>query len=128
MKLINAALSIILSLGFSIAMAGEIKPYNQAQFDASIAAGQPVLISVHADWCPTCRAQKPVIEDLMKQAAYSKVTTLVIDFDGDQALLKKFRVNKQSTLIAFKAGKEVDRTIGDTTRSGIENLIKKTVN
>lgn len=128
MNLIKAAAFTFLSLCFSMAMAGEIKPYNQAQFDALNASGKPVLISVHADWCPTCRAQKPVIEELMKQAAYTNVTTLVINFDGDQALLKKFRVNKQSTLIAFKAGKEVDRSIGDTTPAGIENLIKKSVN
>jgi len=128
MKLIKAATLILFSLCFSLAIAGEIKPYNQAQFDALNASGKPVLISVHADWCPTCRAQKPIIEELMKQAAYSNVTTLVVNFDGDQALLKKFRVTKQSTLIAFKAGKEVDRSIGDTSAAGIENLIKKSVN
>lgn len=128
MNLIKTAMLTLLSLCFSFTLAGEIKPYNQAQFDALNAAGKPVLISVHADWCPTCRAQKPIIEELMKQPAYNNVTTLVVNFDGDQALLKKFHVNKQSTLIAYKAAREVDRSIGDTTRAGIEALIKKTVN
>jgi|ERR1700677_4774914 thiol-disulfide isomerase/thioredoxin len=128
MKSIKSALFVLLALCISLASAGEIKPYTQAQFDALTAQGKPVLIFVHADWCPTCRAQKPIIDDLMKQPGFSNVTTLVINFDVDQNLLKKYHVSQQSTLIAFKAGKEVGRTIGDTTRNGIETLIKKSVN
>jgi hypothetical protein len=33
----------------------------------------------------------------------------------------------QSTLIGFKGRREVARSVGDTTRAGIETLVKKTV-
>jgi thiol-disulfide isomerase/thioredoxin len=123
----NALLFILSALAVSQAMAGEIKPYQQAQFDQLRAQGKPVLLAIHANWCPTCKAQKPIIDELMKQAAYKDVSTLVIDFDTEKPLLKQYKVGMQSTLIAFKGAKEVGRSVGDTSNTGIENLVKKTV-
>ena len=79
------------------------------------------------DWCPTCKAQKPIIDELMRQAAFKDVTTLTIDFDADKPLLKKYKVAMQSTLVGFKGKAEVARTVGDTTKAGIEGLVKKTL-
>lgn len=126
MKLAKVALLFILSAFFSLAMAGEIKPYSQAQFDKLTAEGKPVLLAIHASWCPTCKAQKPIIEELMGRSAYKEVTTLVIDFDADKPFLKHYKVGMQSTLIAFKGTKEVGRSVGDSTQAGIEGLVEKT--
>jgi len=63
----------------------------------------------------------------MGQAAFRDVTTLTIDFDAGKPLLKKYKVSMQSTLIGFKGRREVARSVGDTTRAGIETLVKKTV-
>lgn len=127
MKLIKTTLFGLLSLAAVLAHAGEIKPYNQAQFDSLIAQGKPVVLEVHANWCPTCRAQTPIIQELMAAPAYKDVSTLVIDFDAEKPLLKQFKVAAQSTLIAFKAGKEVTRSVGVTNKAGIEELVQKTV-
>lgn len=108
------------------AAAGEIRPYNPAQFDQLTHAGKPVLVAVHASWCPTCRAQRPIIEALMAEPAQRDVTTLVIDFDAGKAWLPRFKVGVQSTLIAYRGTREVGRSIGDTTRAGIAKLIAKT--
>lgn len=128
MKFFRIATLFVASTWLSLAVAGDIKPYSQAQFDTLAAAGKPVLLAVHAGWCPTCKAQKPIVDALMGQAAYKNVTTLVIDFDGDKALLKHYKVAMQSTLIAFKGSQEVGRSMGDTTPAGIESLVNKTVN
>ena len=86
------------------------------------------MLDITATWCPTCKAQKPVIEGLMRQAAYKDVTLMIIDFDSAKATLKKYKVTMQSTLIAFKGDREVGRSVGDTTPEGLENLVRKTVN
>ena len=111
----------------SLAMAGDIKPFSQKKFDALIHEGKPVVLDISATWCPTCKAQKPIIENLMKQPAYQDVTLLTLDFDADKPTLKKFKVTMQSTLVAFKGAKEVGRSVGDTSASGLEGLIKKTL-
>ena len=112
----------------SIAMAGEIKPFSQQEFDKLTREGKPVVLDVSATWCPTCKQQKPIVDSLMKQPAYKDVTLMTIDFDAEKPTLKQFKVGMQSTLVAFKGQAEVGRSVGDTTPTGIEGLIKKTVN
>ena len=123
----SAVLIAVTSL-MSIAMAGEIKPFNQKDFDALTAAGKPVVLDFSATWCPTCKEQKPIIDGLMKQPAYKDITLMTIDFDSAKPTLKRFKVNMQSTLVAFKGANEVGRSVGDTTPAGLEGLIKKTIN
>jgi thiol-disulfide isomerase/thioredoxin len=124
----KSAVLIAMTSLMSIAMAGEIKPFDQKDFDALTAAGKPVVLDISATWCPTCKAQKPIIDGLMKQPAYKDITLMTIDFDTAKPTLKKFKVNMQSTLVAFKGANEVGRSVGDTTPAGLEGLIKKTVN
>lgn len=128
MKILQACVGLALAISASLAVAGEIKPYTPQTFEQLTQAGKPVVVDVSATWCPTCKAQKPIVDGLMKQPAYQDVTVLAVDFDTNRAALKKFKVNMQSTLIAFKGKSEVGRSVGDTTPSGIETLFKKTLN
>jgi thiol-disulfide isomerase/thioredoxin len=127
MKFAQAAALFALTALASIASAGQIKPYTQAEFDRLTHEGKPVVVDVSATWCPTCKAQKPIVDSLMKQPAYKDVTVLSVDFDAEKPTLRKFKVSMQSTLVAFKGQKEVGRSTGDTTPEGLEGLIKKTV-
>ncbi|HJV25962.1 MAG TPA: thioredoxin family protein [Aromatoleum sp.] len=127
MKFLRPVLSLLLASAASLAAAGEIKPYSPTEFDKLTQAGKPVVVDVTATWCPTCKAQKPIIDSLMQQPAYRDVTLLTVDFDSNSAALKRFKVRMQSTLVAFKGEAEVGRSTGDTTAAGLENLIKKTV-
>ncbi|MGS0755543.1 thioredoxin family protein [Roseateles sp. GG27B] len=128
MKFTKTAVLLALSSLMSLAMAGDIKPFTQQDFDSLTGAGQAVVIDVSATWCPTCKAQKPILDALMKQPAYKDVTLLTLDFDANKSTLKKFKVTMQSTLVAFKGANEVGRSVGDTTPAGLEGLIKKSVN
>jgi thiol-disulfide isomerase/thioredoxin len=119
---------IALSSLMSLALAGEITQFNQKDFDTLTASGKSVVLDISASWCPTCKAQKPIIDGLMKQPAYNDVTLMTIDFDADKPTLKKFKVTMQSTLVAFKGAKEVGRSVGDTSPTGLEALIKKSLN
>lgn len=125
MKLGKTIALAALALMASVAMAGDIQPFSQQAFDQMTQQGKPVVLEISASWCPTCRAQKPIMDSLMKQPAYKDVTLMTIDFDASKATLKKFKVTMQSTLVAFKGSKEVGRSVGDTTHDGIEALVRK---
>lgn len=127
MKLFKALFLLAFSTLASIATAGEIKPFNSAEFDQLTKDGKPVVLAAAAPWCPTCKEQKPILEELMKQPAYKEVTLMTIDFDSAKSTLKKFKITTQSTLVSFKGNQEVGRSAGDTTPSGIEALVRKTV-
>lgn len=117
-----------LSLWAAVVSAAEPIPFTQQNFDKLAHDGKPVVVDVSATWCPTCKAQKPIVENLSKQPAYKDVVILSVDFDADKVILKQFKVSMQSTLIAFKGGKEMGRSVGDTTPAGIEGIFKKTAN
>ena len=128
MKFAKTIVMLTFSSLASFVFAGDIKPFNQIEFDKLTHGGKPVVLDISAPWCPTCKEQKPIIDGLMKLPAYKDVTLMTIDFDSAKPTLKKFKVTSQSTLVAFKGEKEVGRSVGDTTPVGLESLVKKSVN
>ena len=127
MKLFKIAALFLFSISTHAALAGEIKPYSQAEFDKLAAEGRPILLDIRADWCPTCTAQEPVIRELMAQGKYKDLTTFTINFDTDTALLKAYNVRVQSTLVISMGKQEQGRSVGDTSREGIERLLNSVV-
>lgn len=105
------------------AIAGE--KFDVAEFETQLSAGKPILVVAHAPWCPTCRAQESALKGIYANNTYKEISYLVIDFDNQKDALKKFNIQRQSTLIVFKDGKEVARNIGATSTSAIESLLKQ---
>jgi thiol:disulfide interchange protein len=126
-KLLKIAALFLFSISTHAALAGEIRPYTQAEFNKLASEGKPILLDIRADWCATCASQAPVIRDLMAQSKYKDVTTFTINFDKDTALLKAYNVPAQSTLIVLTGKQEVGRSVGDTSREGIERLLNSVV-
>jgi len=103
------------------------QPYSDVLFDKLTKSGKSVVVEVHADWCPTCRAQSPIVKELLNEKELVNLTALKVDFDNQKAALKKFNVRQQSTLIGFKGEKEVARSVGDTNKANIKKLLLKTL-
>ena len=124
MKSLLRYIFILSFLAIASAMADTV-PYTQAAFDKLQHEGKPILVGIHADWCPTCRAQDPILESLLKQKDFQGMASLRVDFDNQKEIVRAFHVSQQSTLIVFKGGREVGRSLGDTSREGIEGLLRK---
>jgi thioredoxin-like negative regulator of GroEL len=101
--------------------------FDQAAFDALQQQGKPILVMIHADWCPTCKAQEPIIGELLKTPELQSIVALRVDFDKQKTVVKAFKVQYQSTLIVFKGGKEVGRSTGDTRKDSIAALLRKAI-
>ena len=121
-NLLRAVFVFLIFTGYA---AASEEAYTQAAFDRLQQEGLPILVSIHADWCPTCRAQVPIITKLLKQGDYQRINALRVDFDQQKEVVKAFKAIQQSTLIVFKGGREVGRSLGDTSETGIEGLLKK---
>jgi thioredoxin 1 len=102
-------------------------PFTQQNFDALRTAGKPIILSVHADWCSTCKSQARISGEVLRDPKLLGVTYMRADFDKEKALLKSLKVNTQSTLIVFKGKDEIGRSIGDTRRDSITALFLKAV-
>ena len=125
-KLLRAAVLLLPLLAAGPGFGTEAA-FNATQFDALNKEGKPMLISIHADWCPTCRAQAPIVSSLLKTPELKEITAFRVDFDDQKDVVRRFKANSQSTLIVFKGGKEVGRSIGDTRQEGIAALMKKAI-
>jgi thioredoxin 1 len=125
-SVIAAVFSVVLSLFSTFAVSVELS-FNQAQFDATRSAGGPVAVVFHADWCPTCRAQAPVLKELTETPELKSLTLYVANFDTEKALKRSLGVTQQSTIVIFKGGKEIARSTGDTQRDRLDALLKQAV-
>lgn len=123
-RTVLAAIALILSTSF--AGAGEILAYTEKAFGAAQAEGKPIVIHVTASWCPTCRAQTPIVESLAADDANPDLVVFTVDFDTEGEVLRAFGVRHQSTLIAFRGGEERMRSVGETSRDGIAALVAAT--
>jgi thiol-disulfide isomerase/thioredoxin len=121
--LVTVAGLLGMTLYVAFAFAAEV-PFNQTQFDAARAAGKPIAVVFHADWCPTCRAQAPLLKDLIQKPEFSQLTLYVADYDKETKLKKSLGVTKQSTLIVLKGGREAGRSTGDTNEESLAALLR----
>lgn len=121
------ALAVSVALFASSFASAMNKKFDQAAFEAAQAAGKPILVEVHAPWCPVCKAQAPILSKLKGEAQFKNLVSFEIDFDSQKDLLKKFNVQKQSTLIVFKGKQEAGRSTGDSNPASIAALLGKAI-
>ena len=113
-------------------MAGAARAAMEAKFDAAAfaaaqAAGKPILLAVHADWCPVCAKQKPILSKLGADPAMKDLMVFVVDFDAQKEIAQRFGAQKQSTLIVFRGSVERDRSVGVTDEDALKALLSKAV-
>jgi thioredoxin 1 len=84
-----------------------------------------VIVHVTAPWCEVCEAQKPIVAALLASPDFKNMKKFDVDFDSQKEILARYRVQMQSTMIVYKAGKEVDRQTGQTDPAVIEALLRK---
>src|SRR5215472_10713376 len=93
----------------------ETKVFDPASFDAAQKAGKPILVAIHASWCPTCKAQKPILSELMAEPKFKDLIYFVVDFDTQKDAVNSFGAQMQSTLIAFRANMRLDARLATPT-------------
>ena len=84
-----------------------------------------MLVEVAAPWCPTCKAQRPIIDKLAATDKFKGFVLLTVDFDTQKDTLRKLNARSQSTLIVYKGATEVGRSVGDTNPASVEALLAK---
>jgi thiol-disulfide isomerase/thioredoxin len=108
-----------------IAAAVAIAPvgFDDAAFTAAQTGNKTILVQVHADWCPHCAAQRPILAKALASDKYKDVVTFNIDWDTQKDLVRKFNAQRQSTLIVFKGTRETGRSVGATQEGPILDLL-----
>ena len=99
---------------------------TDSSFEEFVKKYPNVVVDCWAPWCGPCRMLTPTIEALSKDLK-GKVVFGKLNIDENLGTAGKFRIMSIPTMLFFKNGKFVDKTVGALPRQMIEAQIKKSL-
>jgi len=100
--MLKKSLLILIALSLLIApsLSAVKHTKNIKDIKTAFSAGVPVVIELGADWCPPCRAMKPILKELAaEQDGKAVFIDLIIDEHRD--LATKFKVMLIPTILFY---------------------------
>lgn len=94
--------------------------------DEVLKSKAPVLVDFFAEWCGPCKMIAPLVEELAKEyEGKAKIVKLDVDASMDSA--QTYGVMSIPTLIFFKDGKEVDRSVGAMSKDAMAEKLNSLI-
>lgn len=83
--------------------------------------GRTVLVDFYADWCGPCKMLSPIVDQIA--AENSDFDVYKLNVDEAPEIAAKYGVMSIPTLIVFKNGQAVGKTIGVQSKQTILNML-----
>ncbi len=101
-----------------------VKIATENNFKEILATDKPLVVDFWAVWCGPCRILSPTVDDVAEKFE-GKVDVAKCNVDDCQNIAMEYGIRSIPTLLFFKDGKVVDRTVGVVPQSDIESKISK---
>lgn len=93
---------------------------NNNNFNETIKNGV-VLVDFFADWCGPCKMLSPIIEELSNEI--SDVNFVKVNIDESNEIANSYGIMSIPTLMLFKNGKMVNKTVGFLPKENLKKFI-----
>ena len=93
-------------------------------FDEAISAAPLAMVDFWATWCGPCKILSPVVEKLAEEYD-GKVLVGKVDTDSEMSLAQRFGISAIPTLIFFKNGAELKRSVGVVSEDALKAILEE---
>jgi thioredoxin 1 len=94
--------------------------------DEVLKSDVPVLVDFWAEWCGPCRMVGPAVEQLSR-SMNGKIRVAKLNVDENQEIALRYGIQSIPSLIVFKGGKEVARTIGAAPKEAYQKFVEESL-
>ena len=96
--------------------------FNNELFKQAQLEGKTVVINSWNETCTTCKAQIKILDQAQKK--FKDILFLSFEQTKDKDIGKQLGIDYWTTIVVYKNNKEVHRSIGQTDKAKIYELIK----
>ena len=87
------------------------KVATNTNFEELLQDEKLVIVDFWATWCGPCRMLSPLLDQVEEEMA-DQVTVVKVNVDDADEVAAQFRIMNIPTLLFFKGGQLVDKTVG----------------
>ena len=96
---------------------------TNTSFDGLLESEKLVIVDFWATWCGPCRMLSPLLDEVEEEMA-DKITVVKVNVDDADEIAMRYRIMSIPTLLFFKNGELVDRTVGAMPKSTLVEKIE----
>lgn len=98
------------------------KVATNTNFDGLLQSEKLVVVDFWATWCGPCRMIAPILDELSEEMA-DRIEVVKVNVDDADEIAARYRIMSIPTLIFFKNGQAVDKTVGALSKKELTDKI-----
>ena len=96
---------------------------TNTSFDGLLESEKLVIVDFWATWCGPCRMLSPILDEVEEEMA-DRIAVVKVNVDDADEIAMRYRIMSIPTLLFFKGGQLVDKTVGAMPK----NLLVQKIN
>ena len=99
------------------------KVATNTNFSELLEDSKLVIVDFWATWCGPCRMLSPILDELEEEMA-DKISVVKVNVDDADEIAAQYRIMSIPTLLFFKNGQVVDKTVGAMPKPALVEKIQ----